>query len=172
VMIDLGTLGGRRSQAIAINDRGQVVGWSTLAGDTNLHAFIWEDGVMTDLGSLPGTSSSSDPAAISRRGAVAGNTNTRVGFYWAEGVMLSLGTLGGPATSAYDVNDRRQVVGVSTLDTGEAHAVLWDDGELIDLGTLPGGNNSDALAINRRGQIVGQSNSGSSPSLAVLWTRH
>jgi probable HAF family extracellular repeat protein len=86
--------------------------------------------------------------------------------------MVSVGTLGGPATSIFDLNDRRQVVGVSTLATGEAHAVVWDNGKLIDLGTLPGGNNSDAVAINRRGQIAGQSNSAESPQLAVLWTRH
>ena len=50
-MTDLGTLGGPDSRAVAINDLGQVIGWGAAAsGET--HAFLWEDGVMTDLGPL------------------------------------------------------------------------------------------------------------------------
>jgi probable HAF family extracellular repeat protein len=50
-MIDLGTLGGATSYAQAVNDRGQVVGGSALAGDGIEHAFVWSAGHgMTDLG--------------------------------------------------------------------------------------------------------------------------
>ena len=51
--VDLGTLGGPASQAKAINDKNQVVGWSQTA-DGDGHAFLWEDGLMTDLGHLGG----------------------------------------------------------------------------------------------------------------------
>jgi probable HAF family extracellular repeat protein len=47
---DLGTLpGGNSSSAAAINDLGQVVGSSWVAGG-NIHAFFWAQGAMQDLG--------------------------------------------------------------------------------------------------------------------------
>jgi probable HAF family extracellular repeat protein len=54
-MQDLGTLGGTNSYATAINNSGQIVGFSLLAGSTVSHAFIYQGGVMTDLNSLLGT---------------------------------------------------------------------------------------------------------------------
>jgi probable HAF family extracellular repeat protein len=51
-MMDLGTLGGASSVANAINDRGDVVGYSntTKAGDN--HAFLYRNGAMVDLNTL------------------------------------------------------------------------------------------------------------------------
>ena len=50
--VDLGTLSGDAfSEAFAINERGQVVGVS-FGGSSGSRAFIWEDGVMTDLNEL------------------------------------------------------------------------------------------------------------------------
>jgi hypothetical protein len=50
---------------------------------------------------------------------------------------------------------------------------LFDDGKMIDLGTLPGGRDlSEALSINNRGQIVGDSGFPFFNNVphAVLWT--
>jgi len=52
---ELGTLGGD-SYASAINDSGQVVGYSHPANGAP-HAFLYKDDKMTDLGTLGGTSS-------------------------------------------------------------------------------------------------------------------
>jgi probable HAF family extracellular repeat protein len=38
-------------QALAVNDQGQIVGDS---GDSELHAFLYSNGAMKDLGTLPG----------------------------------------------------------------------------------------------------------------------
>jgi probable HAF family extracellular repeat protein len=46
-IVDLGTLGGY-SQALGLNDHGQVVGVSSTS--TQLHGFVWRDGRMIDLG--------------------------------------------------------------------------------------------------------------------------
>lgn len=49
----LGTLpGDTLSQALGINDRGQVVGISCTAGFASCRAFLWQNGVMTDLNEL------------------------------------------------------------------------------------------------------------------------
>ncbi len=57
---------------------------------------------------------------------------------------------------AYGINNRGQIVGVSTTLTG-VHAVLWENGTITDLGTLPDDDYSEAFGINERGQIMGLS---------------
>ena len=49
-------------------------------------------------------------------------------------------------------------------------AFIWESGKIIDLGTLPGGNQSEAAAINNHGQIVGTSQTKSDSTHAVMWT--
>lgn len=55
-MRDLGTVPGQgagaQSQALGINNRGQVVGLSCTAGFASCQAFLWQNGVMTDLNAL------------------------------------------------------------------------------------------------------------------------
>ena len=65
------------------------------------------------------------------------------------------------AASPLWINDRGVVVGVSEnglIDplTGfpEIDAVVWKDGQIIDLGTL-GGYASAAIAVNNRGEVTG-----------------
>ena len=70
-MTDLGTLGGTNSYAIAINDRGQVVGYSGTDRGMTGHAFLYSDGAMTDLGTLGGAVGSW-ASAINDRGQVVG----------------------------------------------------------------------------------------------------
>ena len=52
-MTDLGTLGGKSSSALGINEAGLVVGDSSLPGDLRSRPFLWEQGVgMRDLHEL------------------------------------------------------------------------------------------------------------------------
>jgi len=83
--------------------------------------------------------------------------------------VTNLGTLGGSASSAFDINDKGQVVGSSwTTSTGEIRAFLWDSTNgMQNLGTL-GGDYSQANSINNRGQVVGFSETGSG-GRAFLW---
>lgn len=57
IFTDLGTLGGSRSDAHAINNRGQVVGDSDTATPGMPHPFLYTNGQMQDIGTLGGNSS-------------------------------------------------------------------------------------------------------------------
>ena len=46
VLADLGTLGGDASEALGINNRGQIVGQATVSGGGATHAFVWHQGRM------------------------------------------------------------------------------------------------------------------------------
>src|SRR4029077_5202320 len=73
---DLGTLGGASSYARGINDLGHVVGYSETAG-AQIHGFIWQNGWMSDLGTLPG-GTYSDAHAINNADQVVGAAYTSV----------------------------------------------------------------------------------------------
>ena len=164
---DLGTLpGGDLSTARGINDRGQVVGDSETKGFSQPHAFLFEDGVMVDLGTLPGAGALfSEAFGINNRGQVAGFSGSPVLFEYAvlfengvNGVIVNLGTLGSNnGSGALGINNRGQVVGEAGTASGAIHAFLFDNGAMVDLGTLPGGSFSIANGINDRGQVVGSS---------------
>jgi uncharacterized protein (TIGR03437 family) len=65
---DLGTLGGAYSYAYAVNGKGQVVG-------TNGHAFLWQNGVMSDLNLLATADSGwvlEAASAVNDKGQIAG----------------------------------------------------------------------------------------------------
>jgi probable HAF family extracellular repeat protein len=79
--IDLGTLGGNNSSAIAVNATGQVVGYSELR-DGSTHAFSWtEQGGMIDLGTLGGQYSVAN--AVNASGQVVGWSTTADGIQHA-----------------------------------------------------------------------------------------
>jgi probable HAF family extracellular repeat protein len=72
--------------------------------------------------------------------------------------VIAIGTLGGPTSVLLAVNARGQAVGASDVTSvGTNHAILWDEGRIVDLGLLPGDGSSFAGGINDRGQIVGAS---------------
>jgi probable HAF family extracellular repeat protein len=169
---DLGTLPhGFVSKALGINDHGEVVGESAVDGLFQPHAFSFENGVMVDLGTLPGFNPFSEALGINKRGQIAGFSGAIVLFEFAvlieDGVMVKLPTLPGAGDNnnqALAINDHGEVVGFSG-----AHAFLFEHGAITDLGTLPGGTSSKAAAINDRGQIVGQSTTASGDMHAFLY---
>ena len=192
---DLGTLEeGNESFAAAINDREQVGGFFAnttpdpfslgcliVCFTTQTRSFLWQHGVMQDLGTLGGPDAALE--AMNESGQIVGisytnstpNLDTGIPtldpFLWEKGSMVDLGTLGGTVGFANFINSRGQVVGVSNL-AGDAtnHGFLWERGTLTDLGTL-GGINSEAFWISDSGLIVGRGDfsSQSTDHHAFLW---
>jgi probable HAF family extracellular repeat protein len=166
MMSDLGTLpGNSSSSANAVNDAGQAAGVS-YGSNMDQRAFLYSDGAMADIGGLPGADFSG-ARGINAGGQVIGNSHFRDStggyvraFLDTDGVLTDLGTLGGMNTEIQGVNAGGQVVGFSdTLDA--THAFLYGDGELADLGTLPGYTSSEAMGVNSCGQVVGEADAGS-----------
>jgi probable HAF family extracellular repeat protein len=169
-VIDLGELpypSGPAGEALDVNERGQVVGWSGGAGvyaGRQTHAFLWDNGVMTDLTPDRG---SSRAVFINNSGQVVVRSGFSA-FLWERGVLQGLGDLGGGVGWPNGLSAAGAVVGYSTTASGATHAFLWRDGVLQDLGTL-GGDYSAAFAINNSGQVVGESRTAAGETHAFLW---
>ncbi|MDQ2731491.1 MAG: HAF repeat-containing protein [Armatimonadota bacterium] len=165
---DLGTLGGAYSMAMALNNKGQVVGGSSLVAHSlsvvlHTHAFLWDGAHLQDIGMLPGF-----PYAVAHgvnnAGQVVGGSDISTNrggvldfkmvshaFFWEAGRRVDLSAGSSTFSAAYGINDTGQVVGEA-----DARAVLWQNGHAELLGDL-GGKVSSAKAINSGGQIVGDS---------------
>jgi probable HAF family extracellular repeat protein len=178
VVIDLGILPGDTdgvSYAFAVNDRGQVVGE---VSSLQTRGFLWEKGVMRALNPLP-SHTSSVAMAINNRGQVSGYSvgpepdfQTSAVVWEPDGRIVQLDRLPGDDRAyAFGINNRGQVVGYSwDSHSNEPHAVVWDDGAVIDLGVLPGYDyGSVAFAINNKGQVVGNFQSSFLPLRSFLW---
>lgn len=170
-MLDLGTLGGRDSQAIGINDAGQIVGVSALQDKTR-HAFLFRQGKLTDLGTLPGGGYST-ANSINRRGVIVGAAETAAhlihAVMWSSNKVQDLGTLQrGMRSRAIGLNNENEIVGFSEAEAEEIHGFLYANGGMRDLGSL-GNDPVRANAINDHGQIVGLSGVSKYVRHAFVW---
>jgi probable HAF family extracellular repeat protein len=134
VIKDLGTLGGDNSEAIWLNDAGDVVGSADLAGPTGNQthdAVLWRQGEIHDLGTVPGDPCSRGRGLNSHGQVVGGSSdchNFLHAFVWEEGgPMLDLNTLIAPGsgyqlTNAFNINDSGEIlakadpIGVPPID--------------------------------------------------------
>jgi probable HAF family extracellular repeat protein len=191
-LIDMGTFGGPQSRidyAVPLNNRGIVSG-SADTPETNPyygndnptffpdpyieHTFGWKNGVLTDLGSLPG-GGTSHPNCENQRGDVAGQASNSVvdpiggwpesrAVLYSGGNIFDLGTLeGGYESLATCMNNSGVVVGFAgdnTLDQygiwgTQTRAFRWTKSQgMQDLGTL-GGPDAVAFNVDDVGRISG-----------------
>jgi probable HAF family extracellular repeat protein len=160
---DLGVLNSTGvSEAYAISASGEVVGYATPPSGVSGGAFVYNNGKMTNLGTLGGTISLAQ--GINASGQVVGystlTTKSYGAFLYSGGVMTNIGTLGGTYAAAYAINGSGEIVGVSTTAAGAQHPFLYSGGKMTDLGTLGSTTASwtnEATAVNSLGATVGYS---------------
>ena len=216
-LIDIPTLGGPAAAgnvdcnecAQFINNPGVVVGGSDSSiHDPNApncgnldcfltHAFRWQDGILTDLGTLPGVNFS-HATSINARGWATGGSGTAEidpqtgnpqehAVVWKGTEIVDLGTLrAGLDSAGLTINNAGEVVGMATVDTtidsfplgpwrSPTHAFIWRNGVMQDLGTLGGADSFPTGGCNneRSDLVVGWSFTNSTANSSTgLPTQH
>jgi len=129
---------------------------------------------VTDLGTFPG-GSVSEGYSISKCGHITGyarfgNYNAHAIFWTEHGGLRDIGAI--PPESNFSVgeaiNFKGHIAGYSTYNYPPyqfSHAVVWIQGNIHDLGTLPGSDDAQAMALNNLDEVVGFS-----VPQAFLWT--
>jgi probable HAF family extracellular repeat protein len=165
-MVDLGNpLGGTVTWTTGLNNRGEVIGAMTVAGDTGWHPFLWSNGVLKDLGTLG--ADCGKPTFINDAGDIVGDACSPTSFFpvmWRNGRLIPLGLVAGETCGeAYGINSSRQIVGESAVCGTDIPGLgwLWENGgPAIDLNTLiisgSGVHFAHGVSINDRGEISGE----------------
>jgi probable HAF family extracellular repeat protein len=166
-LTNLGTLGGRFSQAFDINNSGKIVGW---ANDTagNRRPALWQianngqQGNWVDLGTPNAVSGQAQ--GINNRGQIVGfvdNQAQRSAILWNGTSSTNLGNLGASFAAGYAINDFGAATGVSRDASGtDFNPFLWTaNAGMSNLRRSPS-NFDFAWDINNRSQVAGYSTIG------------
>lgn len=166
----------------AMNKRGQIVGSSAAVytGESPYpadHAFLWENGVMRDLGLLSGNPcpqypdricGNSSATSINESGQVVGYSTAADGSFhavlWENATIRDLWTEPAGSTGGSLINDRGQVAG-----SAGGEGFFWSSGTLRLLGSL-GGGGTIVVDINEAGTVVGTSKTTTGERHVFVWT--
>ncbi|MCK4660180.1 MAG: matrixin family metalloprotease, partial [Phycisphaerae bacterium] len=193
-VIDLGSLGGDDNVATGLNnaDSMKITGWAETGdvipdwGDPILHAFLWYQGELTDIGTLSGYNSIGND--VNDSGVVVGTSwvenpdhpgdpsyQFMRGFKYSGGALTELGPGSDPDhedwwTWAFDINNAGQVAGQMGIPLLATWAVRWSAGGGDPLEFMPNEERSEAYGINEAGHVVGRYRpNGSETWYAFLW---
>jgi probable HAF family extracellular repeat protein len=173
-------LGAGTEAAVAINDKGQVIGHWTRGGQQR--GFIYAGGKVRDIGVIPGRGTSytdiNNAGYVTAFGTLAGTYEGPHAFVRSPcGTFRDIGSLlpyENPMTAGFSINNHNQVAGYSgplVFPDQPLRAIIWEKGTMRDLGDL-GIDPNSAQAINDRGQITGYASllTGFRDEVAFVWS--
>ena len=195
MMTPLPTLGGNNAMALALNNRGQIIGVAENGTHDpscpspqvlDFEPVIWGpgQGEIQALPTLPGDTVgfvlgiNDRGQAVGSSGTCANTVVTAVGLFvgphavlWENGSVTDLGNLGGKTMGkAGAINNRGEVAGFSDVPDGTVHSFLWTkDSGMQDLGALGQDVLGDPAGINNSTQVVGGSCDSKGNCRAFLW---
>ncbi len=180
-VFDLGTMPGgdfSNARAIASDPNPIIVGkW----GNENvgpIHGFIWEDGVMTNLGDDLGTESSRANDIRGRRVTGwmgSGFLQDGQAYIWDEGRVTGLGPIPkGFFSIGTSINRHSEVAGWGLVEAdgfpvGQTRGFLWREGKMIDIPPLPGFLRSSATDLTDATVVIGASTGLGALSAGFIW---
>jgi probable HAF family extracellular repeat protein len=145
-VVDLGTLGGSNSQALAINDEGQMVGWAGTTDDSSTEGFVFaahDNASMRGIGQLADGFSYSKANDINNDGVIVGTAQASTGTVHYHAVRYDTAAA---APALIDLNTE-----IDCLANSAERWVL-----------------TEATAINDQGYIVGYGTRGSTTRAFLL----
>ena len=151
----LNTPGHINSYLQHINAEGDIVGCEH---DTDtmesMHGIVWHDGKVTRF-PVPFSMNN----GINRREEIVGFyvdplTGIRHSYLLRKGVATPIDFPSASATLAWDINNRRQVVGWYRKNDGVVHGFIWHKGKFTSV-DIPGSVETVVFGINSAGDIVG-----------------
>jgi probable HAF family extracellular repeat protein len=155
-MFSVNFLGVADFSPTGMNNAGQITGFAG-AGDGTIHAMLYSNGVLSDLGNFGGKDSYA--TAINDAGALTGSillgSDEQHAFLYQDGITLDLGA----GTAGYGINAHGDVVGTRQSADG-ATAFVYSAGKLTELGNLGTGKDGIAVGINDDGTVAGDSSTG------------
>jgi probable HAF family extracellular repeat protein len=163
--------GNANTYATAINNSGEVVGYSSTSGGQE--AVYWNaNGVATVLPSLGGSNSQAN--AINDAGQIVGSSALTSGYYytihaalWSKGSVKDLGSLNGQNSSAYGINQSGVIVGQAS--NGDVHALIWNNEKISYLQGLGTQYDSGAFGVDSAGEVAGTIYPGYGYTEAISW---
>jgi probable HAF family extracellular repeat protein len=161
---DLGSLGGRQTTPMGINNRGAIVGFASTS-DGLTRAFLYTGGSLIDLGTLGGEDSFA--YRVNNAGVIVGRAQDSTGHFRAFVTTIATGAIAltsldpplhGDFGTAVGVNGLDDVIGYYTTAgehlSARNRTFRYRNFQVEDLGTF-GGEDGVAVAVNDRGSVAG-----------------
>ena len=134
-VVEIPSLGGWYTEPSAINNRGEVTGFSYFDGTDVAHAFLYSGGITRDLGTLGGPVSYGRD--VNDDGEVVGYSETAArfdhAFVYRDGSLQDLGTLGGFYSEANAISAAGRIVGTAEDRDGFYRAFVYEGGPMTAL---------------------------------------